>query len=166
MGFPHITIFLLRASYAPKTSIFMIGMLVQWVRIKFGWKLSRQFLGIFFHEKWPIFILFLELWRCQGTQNCSFWKFIWCITRATTYSLFWIGKTSQKGCLSSSKCPHPAVNWLRDAFLEIFLLASPYTLKAYIFINKMLVQKARIKFWVKTESTNFWALFHSPSKKL
>ena len=36
MGFPHIAIFLLRASYAPKTSIFMIGMLVQWVRIKFG----------------------------------------------------------------------------------------------------------------------------------
>ena len=129
MGFPHIAIFLLRASYAPKTSIFMIGRLVQWVRIKFGWKLSWQFLGIFFHEKWPIFILFLELWRCQGTQNCSFWKFIWCITRATTYSLFWIGKTSQKGCLSSSKCLRPAVNSLRDAFLEIFLLASPYTQK-------------------------------------
>ena len=126
---PDIAIFLKSSKYAQNSPNFMIKMLVCWVTIKFGWKLSRQFLGIFFHEKWPIFILFLELWRCQGTQNCSFWKFIWCITRATTYSLFWIGKTSQKGCLSSSKCPHPAVNSLRDAFLEIFLLASPYTQK-------------------------------------
>ena len=46
-GSPHIAIFALTSSYAPKTSNFMIRMLVCWVRIKFGWKLSRQFLGIF-----------------------------------------------------------------------------------------------------------------------
>ena len=44
---PDIVIVLKGSKYAQNSPNFMIKMLVCWVTIKFGWKLSRQFLGIF-----------------------------------------------------------------------------------------------------------------------
>ena len=72
MGFPHIAIFLQASSYGPKTSYFMIKMLVWWARIKFGWKLSRQFLGIFFYENPSIFRVFLSYGTDRGPKTCVF----------------------------------------------------------------------------------------------
>ena len=105
MGFPHIAIFLLASSYGPKTSHFMIKMLVWWVRIKFGWKLSRQFLGIFFYENPSIFRVFFELWNWQGAQNLLF--LIIYITHNTNIWLFpvWVGRTPPKGVFQQLKVP-------------------------------------------------------------
>ena len=122
-GFPHIAILTLTSSYAPKTSNFMIGMLVCWVRIKFGWKLSRQFLGIFFHEKWPIFILFLELWRCQGTQNLWFLKIY--MMHNSNYHLFPLldRKKPPKGVSEQLKVPASSSNLIEESiFWDIFAI--------------------------------------------
>ena len=109
-GLPHIAIFALTSSYAPKTSNFMIGMLFCWVRINFGWKLSRQFLGIFFNEFCPILWELLDLSWCLGTQNLCFLKLY--KTHNTKFLLRTVkgGKIPQKGDPRSSKCLCPASN--------------------------------------------------------
>ena len=66
-GFPNIAIFLQSSKYAQKCSNFMIKMLVCWVRIKFGQKLSQQFSGIFLYEKSCFFTVFF--WVMEGSGH-------------------------------------------------------------------------------------------------
>ena len=109
-GLPHIAIFALTSSYAPKTSNFMIGMLFCWVRINFGWKLSRQFLGIFSMN----FALFygncLTYHGVWALKIYGFWNHTRPTTLTSCYVLLRVEKSPKKGIREAqSACVQQAI---------------------------------------------------------